>query len=89
MPRERRRKRWHPLKQTLRELAGVLGLTLEEPANMVSDADAEKIEGLIQKRQELRAARKFAEADKVRDELTALGVVLEDSAQGTTWKKKT
>ena len=44
------------------------------------------IELLIATRKELRAAKQFALADKVRDELAKLGVILEDGPQGTTWK---
>ena len=39
----------------------------------------------MDRRSELRAAKRFAEADAVRDELAALGVTLTDSAGGTTW----
>ncbi|MGB8647331.1 MAG: cysteine--tRNA ligase [Anaerolineae bacterium] len=76
-----------PAQATLRELAGVFGLTLKEPERTVSEADAVAIEGLVQKRNALRSAKKFAEADQVRAELAAMGVVLEDTSQGTTWKK--
>ena len=74
-----------PAQATLRELAGVLGLTLQEPE---SDklAAAPFIELLISVRQDLRAAKQFVLADKIRDELTKLGVTLEDGAQGTKWK---
>jgi cysteinyl-tRNA synthetase len=74
-----------PAQAALRELAGVLGLSLEKT---VSDklAASPFIELLIATRQDLRAARQFALADKIRDELAKLGVVLEDGAQGTVWK---
>lgn len=72
---------------TLRELAGVLGLTLQEPARAVSGDEAHRIEGLIEQRNRLRAAKKYGEADRIREQLGEMGVVLEDSAQGTTWKK--
>lgn len=76
-----------PAQATLKELTGVLGLTLKEPEHIVSDADAEKIKALIAERNALRAAKKYADADKVRAQLTELGVEIADSAQGTTWKK--
>ena len=74
-----------PAQATLRELADVLGLTLKE---LESDklVAAPFIELLISVRQDLRAAKQFALADKIRDELGKLGVTLEDGAQGTTWK---
>lgn len=70
---------------TLRELAGVLGLTLKQPEAKAASA-APFIELLITVRKELRAAKQFALADKIRNDLVKLGVMLEDSAQGTTWK---
>ncbi len=72
---------------TLQELAGVLGLTLQEPTRVVSDDEAEKINALIAERNALRAAKKYADADNVRKQLTEMGIEIADSAQGTTWKK--
>lgn len=74
-----------PAQATLRELAGVLGLTLQEPQSKMIQA-APFIELLIATRQELRAAKQFALADKLRDEIAKLGIVLEDGPQGTTWR---
>jgi len=74
-----------PAQATLREFAGVLGLTLKEPESAKLGA-APFIELLIAMRQELRAAKQYALADKVRSELAKLGIVLEDGPQGTTWK---
>ncbi|MDA1174188.1 MAG: cysteine--tRNA ligase, partial [Chloroflexi bacterium] len=51
----------------------------------VGDDKAAEIQALVDRRVELRAAKQFADADGVRDELTALGVTLTDSAGGTTW----
>ena len=70
---------------TLRELAGVLGLTLEEPQADSAEA-APFIQTLVDIRTELRAARQFQLADSIRDRLTELGVTLEDSPEGTTWR---
>jgi cysteinyl-tRNA synthetase len=75
--------------RTLRELAGVLGLTLAgTPAETQSSNIAAKpfIELLIKVRGDLRGAKQWALADQVRDSLKELGVVMEDSAEGTTWR---
>ena len=50
------------------------------------DLDEAKIETLISARTAARRARNFAEADRIRDELAALGIVLKDSQAGTTWE---
>ena len=47
----------------------------------------EEIEALIEKRLEARAAKDFAESDRIRDELASKGVALEDGPSGTTWRK--
>ena len=70
---------------TLRELAGVMGLTLEEPQADGAEA-APFIQTLVDVRAELRAARQFQLADNIRDRLTELGVSLEDNPEGTTWR---
>ncbi len=71
----------------LRELTGVLGLTLEAP-KAAGQADAAPfIELLIELRAELRKAKRFDLADRVRERLASLGVTLEDTPQGTRWKR--
>ena len=72
-------------RESLRELAGVLGLTLERP-DRGGDA-APLVDLLIQTRAELRAAKMYAQADTIRDRLEELGYVLEDGPGGTTWKR--
>jgi cysteinyl-tRNA synthetase len=68
----------------LLELADVLGLRLERGEQSIEAAPI--IDLLIQIRTELRAAKQWQLADRVRDGLAEVGVVLEDGAQGTTWK---
>ena len=63
----------------------VLGLRLEPPRTAVASV-APFIELLLEVRLALRKAKQWALADKVRDELGALGVVVEDTAQGSTWR---
>jgi cysteinyl-tRNA synthetase len=75
--------------QTLTTLAEVLGLTAtfeEETPTTDGLSDAE-IEELIQKRQEARKAKNFAESDRIRDELKAQGIELIDSKEGTRWHR--
>lgn len=74
-----------PAQATLRELCGILGLTLQTPESKMLAA-APFIELLIETRKELRAVKQFALSDQIRSELAKLGVLLEDGAQGTTWK---
>ena len=71
---------------TLRELVGVLGLTLEEPESNDTTDDA-KIEDLIEKRQSARQGRDYATADEIRDQLAEMGVEIMDTPQGTTWRR--
>jgi cysteinyl-tRNA synthetase len=91
----------------LRDLAGVLGLSLQErDASALLDAvalsklaarlevvcggtDVEStVQALIERRTAARAERDFALSDRIRDELAALGVVLEDGPQGTRWSAR-
>ena len=51
-------------------------------------ADVAEIEQLIEDRRAARKRREFAQADKIRDDLAARGIILEDSAAGTRWKRK-
>ncbi|WP_417831424.1 cysteine--tRNA ligase [Terasakiella sp.] len=53
-----------------------------------SGVDESSIERMIEERKQAKANKDFAAADRIRDELDGLGIVLEDSAQGTTWKRK-
>jgi cysteinyl-tRNA synthetase len=65
---------------------GVLALRRAEDEQL--SLSPEKIDRLIGERRAARQRRDFAAADRIRDELAAQGVLLEDSAAGTTWKKK-
>ena len=65
------------------ELTGVLGLLYERKAGSID----EEVEALIAARTAARAAKNWAEADRIRDQLKAMGVVLEDTPQGVKWHK--
>ncbi|MBL7119131.1 MAG: cysteine--tRNA ligase [Dehalococcoidia bacterium] len=70
--------------QTLLELAGVLGLTLEE--REVSLAAQPFIDLLISIRSDLRKAKQWQLADKIRSSLEEMGIVVEDTPKGTVWR---
>lgn len=66
------------------ELSDVLGLIVEKREELL-DSD---IEALIAERTAARKAKNFARADEIRNELLEKGIVLEDTRQGVTWKRK-
>ena len=65
---------------------GILSLRRAEDARPPVPVD--EIEQLIVARRAARSARNFAEADKIRKDLEARGILLEDTAAGTRWKRK-
>lgn len=69
---------------TLKGLAGVLGLSFKVAGGRVSDSE---IERLILMRKELRKQDKFEEADKIRQELKEKGIILEDTKERTYWRR--
>ncbi|MEK9866451.1 MAG: cysteine--tRNA ligase [Betaproteobacteria bacterium] len=76
----------------LRALAAELGLLDREPALFLQSREglemsSEEIDAMIVARDEARSKKDFKEADRLRDELTAAGITLEDSAGKTTWRR--
>lgn len=75
----------------LKELASVLGVLQMDPdaflqAGAAGKVDAAQVEALIAARLQARSEKNWAESDRIRDQLTAMGVVLEDGKGGTTWR---
>ena len=78
-------------KSTLLGAGALLGLLQHDPeawfkqTGGAGEVDAARVEALLEERRAARAARDFKRADAIRDELTAMGIIIEDGAQGTRW----
>ncbi|MBS0854530.1 MULTISPECIES: cysteine--tRNA ligase [unclassified Tatumella] len=78
----------------LRQLASVLGILQQDPETFLqsaagsSDDEVAEIEALIKMRKDARESKNWAQADVARDKLNALGIILEDGPQGTSWRRK-
>jgi cysteinyl-tRNA synthetase len=73
--------------ETLKTVDAVFGI-LFFPGAGANDPDAERIEKLIEERIQAKARKDFAASDKIRNDLLAEGVILEDGKEGTRWKRK-
>lgn len=69
------------------ELTVALGLDLDDGTDADGD-DAAEIDHLVAERTAARVAKNFAESDRIRDDLASRGIVLEDTAAGTTWHRR-
>lgn len=79
------------LAELLVRLGGILGILQSTPAeffqrSVSSEIDPAYIESLLVQRRDARAAKDWSRADRIRDELSRLQVVVEDSAEGSTWR---
>ena len=79
---------------TLRAMSAVLGVLQQDPDRYLKHSVGDKsisdagIEALLAARQAARAAKNFAESDRIRDQLAAAGILLEDKAGGATqWRR--
>ena len=74
------------------QLGNILGLLESDPETFLqagsNDVEIIQIEALIKQRNEARAAKDWATADAARNALSAMGIVLEDGPNGTTWRKQ-
>jgi cysteinyl-tRNA synthetase len=80
-----------PLVNQLLAQGRLIGLLTEDPETWFKGEGGEddaRIDALVAERDEARANRDFARADEIRDELTAKGIVLEDGAGGTRWRRE-
>ena len=66
------------------ELTGVLGLVYNRKAETLDS----EIDAMIEARTNARKEKNWAEADRIRDELKAMGIVLEDTPQGVKWHRE-
>ncbi|RUO32239.1 cysteine--tRNA ligase [Aliidiomarina sedimenti] len=74
----------------MQEYGQVLGILQQDPEQFFQQGqdDVAAIEALITQRNDARAAKDWALADDARDKLSAMGIVLEDGAGGTTWRRQ-
>lgn len=76
---------------TLKRLCSIFGILQKDPEEFlkgtVKTDKIKTIENLIANRNKARFEKNWAEADRIRDRLTKMGIVIEDSSEGTTWRK--
>jgi cysteinyl-tRNA synthetase len=85
-----------PRQAALEAMGGVLGILQDQPAVFLENRrkrglgkeglSAESVEDLIRRRDEARREKHWQDADRIRNELAAKGIILEDTPEGTIWK---
>jgi cysteinyl-tRNA synthetase len=91
--REEEPERARLLARTLRHLGGILGILQDSPEKFLQSGEVEsgyspeEIDALIKQRARAKQQKDFNEADRIRDLLAGQGIVLEDTPQGTTWRR--
>ncbi|MBD3295815.1 MAG: cysteine--tRNA ligase [Candidatus Omnitrophica bacterium] len=75
-----------PLKNSILKLADVLGLSLRRVK--VDELEADRIERLVRQREAARGEKDYARADRIRDELIEIGIIIEDTPEGPVWRQK-
>ena len=76
----------------LKQLAEIFGLLQQDPNEFLKGdalgAEALAVDGLINQRLQARRDKNWQEADRIRDQLVAMDIVIEDHSTGTSWRKK-
>ncbi len=92
--KDEQRNEQHPLASLLRYLGGVIGLLqadaddfLKSRAGKGTGLSETAIDELVEQRLQARKDKNWADADRIRDELSAAGIVIEDGAEGTRWRR--
>jgi cysteinyl-tRNA synthetase len=75
-------------KESMKELAGILGISCERKYLEINVYENISVKSAIELRLKARENHDYAEADRIRKELEAKGIILEDTKDGTTWRRK-
>jgi len=77
----------------LKSLAGILGLLMDDPEvylrgeQKTDGLSDDEIDNLVQKRVDAKSNKDWTEADSIRDQLKEQGIIVEDNAQGSSWRR--